>query len=106
MNARRSVFSAMSFEIGFPAPWPAAVSTRSSTGVSHAWAALQGGGELERMARNHPVVVVAGQQQGRRVAGAGPRRCAAASRRAASANCSGSSGLPKSLVQAQPMVKR
>ena len=39
MKVRRSVFSPMSFETGLPAPWPAPVSTRSSTGVSQAWAA-------------------------------------------------------------------
>ena len=38
MNVRRSAFSAITFDIGFPAPCPAAVSTRNSTGASHAWA--------------------------------------------------------------------
>ena len=46
MNARRSVLSAISFDVGLPCPCPAAVSTRSSTGAAPTWAACSAAANL------------------------------------------------------------
>ena len=69
-NAQSSAISSIRLAVGLPAPWPARVAMRISTGLSHAWARLQRGGELEAVARHHAVVGVGRGHQRGRVAGA------------------------------------
>ena len=57
-NAQRSACSSMSFGVGLPAPWPALVSMRISTGASPAWAACSAAANLKLVGRDHAVVVV------------------------------------------------
>ena len=62
-----SADSAMILLVGLPAPCPADVSILISAGFVAALRGLQRRGELERVPRHDPVVVVAGQQQGGRI---------------------------------------
>ncbi len=66
-NARTSLRSSTSLLTGLPTPWPASVSTRSSTGAADACAAWSAAANLNEWPGNHPVVVVTGRDQGRRV---------------------------------------
>ena len=66
-NAHWSATSSISFAVGLPAPWPARVSIRASTGAVPAWQSCSSRDELEAVARHHAVVRVRRRHQRRRV---------------------------------------